>query len=78
MDKKNVSASRYLIVVASFIVVIAGLRAAKSLVVPFLLATFFAIVLAPWMHLLRKKGLTSSLALAVIIAVCIGISGSVS
>ncbi|MDG2384714.1 MAG: AI-2E family transporter [Pirellulaceae bacterium] len=78
MEKNTVSATRYLIVVASFIIVVAGLRAAKSLVVPFLLATFFAIILSPWMHLLRKKGLPGSLALTVIIAVCIGISGSVS
>ncbi len=78
MEKNTVSATRYLIVVASFIVVIAGLRAAKSLVVPFLLATFFAIILSPWMHLLRKRGLPGSLALTVIIAACIGVSGSVS
>lgn len=74
----NAVTSRYLVIAASFVIVIAGLRAASALAVPFLLATFFAIVLSPWMHLLRKKGLPSSLALIVIIGVCIAISGSLS
>jgi len=74
----NALISRYLLIAASFVIVIAGLRAANALAVPFLLATFFAIVLSPLMQVLREKGLPASLALIVIIVVCLGISGSLS
>ncbi len=70
--------SRYLVVVASFVIVVAGLRVAQSLVVPFLLAMFFSIILAPLMHAMQKRGLPSSLALSVIVIACILVSGSVS
>ena len=35
---------RYLVFAAAFVIVIAGMRAAKSLLVPFLLAVFFAVI----------------------------------
>jgi predicted PurR-regulated permease PerM len=51
---------------------------AQSLVVPFLLATFFSIILAPLMHAMQKRGLPSSIALSVIVIACVLVSGSVS
>ena len=74
----NALISRYLLIAAAFVIVIAGLRAANALAVPFLLATFFAIVLSPLMQVLRDKGLPASLSLIVIIVVCLGVSGSLS
>ena len=70
--------SRYLVVVASFVIVVAGLRVAQPLVVPFLLATFFSIILAPFMHAMQNRGLPSSVALSVIVVACVLVSGSVS
>ena len=41
---------------AAFVVVIAGIMAAKSIIIPFLLATFLAIICAPPLYWLRTRG----------------------
>jgi len=52
----NISSSyRYLITAAALVVVIAGMRTAKALLVPFLLAAFLAVILTPLLHWLQKK-----------------------
>ena len=56
-----------LLVAACFVVVVAGLRAASSLVVPFLLALFVAIICAPALFALRERGLPRWLALTIVI-----------
>ena len=48
---------RYLLAAASAVVVIAGLRAAASLILPVLLAGFLAILSAPLVRWLRARGL---------------------
>ena len=52
-----------LIIAASLIVLFAGLYAAKSLIAPFLLAVFFAVVLTPPLRWLKAKGMRDSLAI---------------
>ncbi len=49
-------ASRTLMVLAAFIVVVAGIKAAQSLMVTFLLSGFFAIICAPPFMLMQRKG----------------------
>jgi len=44
------------------IVILAGLKAAQSLVAPFLLAVFFAMVLMPPLRWLKRKGVSDSVA----------------
>lgn len=61
MDKQTIY--RYLVTAASLVIVIAGLRAARPLVVPFLLACFFAVILAPVLHWLQSKGVKTAVAL---------------
>ena len=58
MDRKisNVEPFYWLLGSAALIVVIAGLRAAQSLVVPFLIAAFIAVVCAPALQWLQRKG----------------------
>jgi len=59
-----------LIVAACLVVIIAGMRAAQSLLVPFLLSIFVSIICGPMLVWLREKGLSAGLALlAVIMAV---------
>lgn len=66
---KNVS-YRVLIGLAAFIVVVAGLRAAQDMIVPFLLSVFIAIISAPMLTGLQRRGLPTWLALlAAILAV---------
>jgi len=60
-------ASGILIVIAAFVVVIAGMSAAKSILVPFFLAGFIAIVTAPPLFWLQRKGLPSWVAFLTVI-----------
>ena len=64
----NGSALRIALGVAAFIVIVAGMKAAAGLVVPFLLAAFIAIICAPALNWLQSKGLPIGIALAVVIA----------
>ncbi len=68
---RNRSLYGSLIAVAACVIVISGLRAAQSLVVPFLLAAFLSIILAPLLHWMQSKGIGTPVALLVIISGCI-------
>jgi len=61
-----------LLAVAAMVVIIAGLRAASTIVVPFLLAIFIVIVIAPLYFWLQKKGAPSWAALIALILGMIG------
>lgn len=56
-----------LITIAAFVVVVAGMGAAKAIIVPFLLAAFIAIIIAPPLFWLKGKGLPTWLSLLVVI-----------
>lgn len=61
-----------LFVLAAFIIVVAGMRAAESLMVTFLLSGFFAIICAPPFMFMQKKGLPAWLSLIlVVIVICL-------
>ena len=55
-----------LLTAAAFVVVVAGMRAAESIVVPFLLSVFIAIISAPPLFWLERKGLPRWLAMSVV------------
>jgi predicted PurR-regulated permease PerM len=61
------SAARVLFILAAFIIVVAGIRSAESLMVTFLLSGFFAIVCAPPFLFMQKKGLPAWLSLILIV-----------
>jgi len=58
--------ARVLIVVAAFVVVIAGVKSAQALIVPLILAAFIAIVLLSPMSWLKARGLPQWAALLVV------------
>ncbi len=60
-------ASGILLNLAAFIVIIAGVKAAGSFLVPLLLAAFIAIIASPLLFWLTRKGVPSLLAVAIII-----------
>jgi AI-2 transport protein TqsA len=64
---KQTDPSRVMLVVACFVVIIAGMRAAQSILVPFLLSIFISIICGPMLLWLRRKGLHTGLALLVVI-----------
>ena len=57
---------KFLLTSAAIIVILAGLKAAQSLISPFLLAVFFAMILTPPLRWLKKKGLPEFLAILVL------------
>ena len=61
------SPSRVLIVMAAVIVVIAGMKQAAPLLVPFLLSVFIAVLSLPAMNFLHKHGIGSGISLIIVI-----------
>lgn len=68
-NKEKIKGGRLLLNVAAFIVIVAGMRAASSLLVPFLLALFMAIVFASPFLWLQRRGLPTAIALLLVILV---------
>jgi predicted PurR-regulated permease PerM len=56
-----------LVTIASFIVIVAGMRAAEVILVPFLLAAFIAIISASPMFWLQKRGVPAWLSLLIVV-----------
>ncbi len=67
IDDRPASTSQLLITLAAFVIVVAGMSAAKAILVPFLLSIFIAIISAPALSLLRRIGLPQWLALLIVI-----------
>jgi predicted PurR-regulated permease PerM len=65
------SLGRLLLTGAAFVVVVAGMRAASELLVPLLLAAFIAIISAPPLFWLKRKGVPNPIAIFIVIAVAI-------
>lgn len=60
---------KYLIVGASFVIIVAGMKAAQSILVPFLLSLFIAIIGSPLLFWLRRKGISMWVSLTTVIAI---------
>ena len=64
MIDKTSPISKFLVVAAAFVIVVSGLKMASSLVVPFLLSVFIAMIVSPLLALLKNavyQGLPPSL-----------------
>ncbi|MFT5836021.1 MAG: AI-2 transport protein TqsA [Sulfurimonas sp.] len=61
----------FFIVLASVIIVLAGVKSAASIVIPFLLALFIAIILSPSYNYFNKKGIPNGLSLTFVITLFI-------
>jgi AI-2 transport protein TqsA len=73
-EAKQANVSRMLIVAASFVIVVAGMRAAQSILVPFLLSVFISIICGPMLVWLKKKGFSAGLALITVIMAVLAVS----
>ncbi|MHC4836510.1 MAG: AI-2E family transporter [Planctomycetota bacterium] len=58
--------TRFLITAAAFIIVIAGMRAAVEIIVPFLLAVFLAIIGTPALFWLKARGIGTVFAILIV------------
>ena len=66
---------RFLVAAACLVVVVAGLRAAAELVLPFLVAVFLAVVSAPLMGWLQRWHVPRPLAALCTILAAVGVVG---
>ena len=66
MKEKKVA--YYFVVMASVIIVLAGIKSASEIIVPFLLSLFLAIILLPAYNFFNKKGLPAALSLTFVIS----------
>jgi predicted PurR-regulated permease PerM len=56
-----------LVPVACFVVIVAGMKAASTIIVPFLLAAFLAVVFSPLLFWLRKRGVRAGFAVLLVV-----------
>jgi AI-2 transport protein TqsA len=64
---KRAAKAPALLILACFIIVVAGMKAASSILVPFFLAVFIAVICAPPFFWLQRKGMPKLPALALIL-----------
>ena len=74
VERPSSTPSQYLVVAAALIIVVAGIREAKKLVVPFLLSAVLAIILTPVLSLLQRLRVPTTIAMLLIMAV-VALSG---
>lgn len=65
--KAVMSQNSRLVQFAAFVIIVAGIKAASVLVVPFLIATFLAIICAPPLFWMQKKGVPSLLGILILL-----------
>jgi len=68
---KETNIAYYFVIMASVIIVMAGIKSAAEIIVPFLLSLFLAIILLPAYNFFNKKGLPEGLSLTLVISVFI-------
>lgn len=68
MTTQQAPIAKFLIVSAAFVIVVAGLKMASSMVVPFLLAVFIAMIVSPLLDCLKQRRVPSSIAIVLIIS----------
>ncbi|NOY15772.1 MAG: AI-2E family transporter [Gammaproteobacteria bacterium] len=73
---ENGSALRIVLGLASFVIIVAGMKAAAAIIVPFLLSAFIAIICAPAINSLKSRGMPMWLALTIVV-ILIGLAGTI-
>ena len=67
MDNGLSAVSRYILVTAAFVIIVAGMKYAAPLLIPFLLSVFIAVLCLPAIHALRQYGLNQGFSLTVVL-----------
>ena len=58
--------ARFLITAAAFVVIVAGMRAAVEIIIPFLLAVFLAVICTPALFWLKNRGISTIFAILIV------------
>jgi AI-2 transport protein TqsA len=67
-DQRTTAALRLMLIAAAFVIVVAGMQAAKDVLVPFLLSIFVAVIAAPPLFWLTGKGMPKAAAMLLVIS----------
>jgi predicted PurR-regulated permease PerM len=80
MDRREAQnrGARALLLAASIVIVIAGMKAASSLILPFLVAVFLAMITLPLLNWLQAKRMPKPLAVAATILVALLVLGAIA
>ena len=70
---KGSSLTRFMVTAACFVIIIAGMRLASSILVPFLLSLFIAKICTPFLFWMQGKRIPKALAVVVIFVAIVGI-----
>jgi AI-2 transport protein TqsA len=71
MESTSSPISRFLLVTAAFIIVVAGMRAAESLLIPFFLSLFIAIICSPLLVFLKRFRIPTGIAIVLIVVMMV-------
>ena len=74
MKFKEFNSSSFFVTAAAFVIVIAGIRAAEAIIVPFLVAIFLAVISAPPVFWLERKGVPAVLSVLLVVSGVLGIA----
>lgn len=77
MSAPHSTTFRFFVISAAFIVLVAGLRSAADMLVPFLLSVFIAVIATPPLHWLQNRGLPRWLAMLAVILAIVAVSTGV-
>jgi AI-2 transport protein TqsA len=66
-NHKRSSGVNFLFSAGAFVIVVAGMRSAESLLVPFLIAVFVAVICMPSLSWMQKKGIPAALAILIVV-----------
>ena len=75
---KRTAKTPAVLILASFVIVVAGMKAASSILVPFFLAVFIAVICTPPLFWLQRKGVPKVLALVLILVAILVVQPRVS
>ena len=70
--------ARFLLIVGSLVIVIAGIKAARSLIVPFLSALFLALISLPLLNWLRSRRIPTPLAVVITLVAALSVFGAIA
>lgn len=70
--KKNPNALKVMLILASFVIIIAGMKAAKDILVPFLFSVFISIITSSLLYWLNRKKIPMIVSLLIVILFVLG------
>ncbi len=77
-NSKQVAGARFLITAAGIVIVLAGMRAAESVLVPFLVSAFLALISTTPVFWLQRKGVPAPFALLLVVLGVIVVGGGIA